>query len=235
MVACNCKCQDWEGLKILTVWLNAKTTVSYHQANTSFAGRQCQKTEKSCRYLYAIDLSKADWPKRKSSFNPNISSISRLAALRRKSRGETITVRENYLNSQKLVAFSNNNDGRSAERSESYDCDCVCGCCLGRRLCHSLPGGRHSQDLFLWYNMRKEIILTWIFGTKSQVYKKTCSSRHIRKEEKNFSSQEKCWSADKPDCIWTFVKMSELIDFNWIEFESRFILDWNSFEAELTL
>ena len=67
--------------------------------------------------------------------------------------------------------------------------------------------------------------------TKSQVYKKTCSSRHIRKEEKNFSSQEKCWSADKPDCIWKCLNWSISIglslnqDLFWIETHLK--LNWH--------
>ena len=77
----------------------------------------------------------------------------------------------------------------------------------------------------------KRLSLHELLEKKSQVYKKTCSSRHIRKEEKNFSSQEKCWSADKPDCIWKCLNWSISIELSlnqdlfWIETHMK--LNWH--------
>ena len=97
---------------------------------------------------------------------------------------------------------------RSSKRGESYDCDCLCGCCIGRRLCNSLPGTVSAIILcdVDWHWM---CCWFWLWRNYEQVYKKTCSSRHMRKEEKSSSCQEKCWWKSsrrwETNCIWILV------------------------------
>ena len=133
---------------------------------------------------------------------------------------------------------------RSSKRGESYDCDCLCGCCIGRRLCNSLPGTVSAIILcdVDWHWM---CCWFWLWHNYEQVYKKTCSSRHMRKEEKSSSCQEKCWWKPsrrwETNCIWilvpphmpqlisTGVKLnqvwsSELLSWHWLNLETSAML-----------
>ena len=135
---------------------------------------------------------------------------------------------------------------RSSKRGESYDCDCLCGCCIGRRLCNSLPGTVSAIILcdVDWHWM---CCWFWLWHNYEQVYKKTCSSRHMRKEEKSSSCQEKCWWKSsrrwETNCIWilvpphmpqlisTGVKLnqvwtSELLSWHWLNLATSASASW---------
>ena len=117
---------------------------------------------------------------------------------------------------------------RFAKRSESYDRDCLCGCCVGRRLRHSLSGPSHLMTT-LCSNQNLKSMLK-LLSSLHRCGKRPAPQDTKGRNKKVSALMRNVEEQSKPafgHFSWNWVKLS----FNWLNSELMF----NSIELVLDL